>query len=960
MANSINYYYDTINGFNLNCVTNNESFFRVAQWNIRGINDMNKFDEILFFLESVNVSIDVLVIGETWLKSDNCCLFQIPNYNSVFSCRDSSSGGLAVYIKSGLSYKVVKNVHINGMHLIHNEIKVNGSLYDVVGVYRPPSFDFTKFHDELESLLSTLGSRPFFVVGDVNVPINLTNNNVVVRYKSLLESYGCVCSNTCATRPASNNILDHFITRREELSCLRNDTIFSEVSDHLIVVSSVKIVNPRECIVLTKRIVDKTKLNDLFTNFLNNFTCCQDVNESIETLVSTYQNLSEQCTKLVRENVNVKGQICPWLNLYVWKWIKLKGKYLKKVKNDPNNDRLKEMFKYISKKTDIAKRSCKSQYYENILSNTCHAKQWKHLNELMGRNPKPVKIELYYGGRKTSNNREICEIFNDYFANIGENLASTIQKRNTNPVGTVNRLEHSIFLNPANVSEVISIINELDVKKSCGPDNFSPNIIKSNADTFSVLLSQLFNQILSQGKYPDCLKVARVSPIFKSGDATDPCNYRPISTLSVFSKIFEKLLVNRIVNFLNKYNVLYKYQYGFRKGCSTATAIVELVDFLLDNIDKKCIVGGLFIDLKKAFDTLNHDILLKKLESYGIRGLANEIFRSYLSDRKQFVALKDDFSSTRLINIGVPQGSNVGPLLFLLYINDLGNLPLKGIPKLFADDTALFYPDSNVSSIIEAINYDLRLLMNYFETNLLSLNLLKTKYMLFHSPRKKMFSHANPTISSVEIEEVSSYKYLGLIFDPILSWKEHIRKIQKKVSSLCGLMYRVRQFVPRKALLNYYYACVHSHLQYLIIVWGHASQSNLQKLQVLQNRCLKIIYKLPRLYSTGQLYENSSHSILPLRGLCRLQTCLFVFDMLKNSKAHCNLVFPTGNHMYNTRQANNLLRSRASTCLGQMRITSYGPSVYNVLPNYLKALNSRLPFKTRLKQHFKSKISEFL
>lgn len=228
--------------------------------------------------------------------------------------------------------------------------------------------------------------------------------------------------------------------------------------------------------------------------------------------------------------------------------------------------------------------------------------------------------------------------------------------------------------------------------------------------------------MLQQGVFPDCLKIAKVIPVYKSGDASDPSNFRPISTLSTFSKIFEKLLVNRFISFINQNNILYKYQYGFRKGCSTTTATVELVEFLLSKIDSKCIVGGLFLDLKKAFDKLTHRILLQKLECYGFRGLANDIIKSYLTDRQQFVAIDGCRSSLQTVNVGVPQGSNIGPLLFLIYINDLGNLPLQGIPRLFADDTAIFYPSNDTPSIISSINSDLQILMQYFDCNLLSLN----------------------------------------------------------------------------------------------------------------------------------------------------------------------------------------------------------------------------------------------
>lgn len=956
----INVFHDCINDFNSKYSQSNNNCFRITQWNIRGMNDLNKFDNISLFLDSVKVPIDIFVVGETWLKSNNCGLYNIPGYSSVFSCRNSSSGGLAVYVKIGLSFKVLKNIETDGFHLIHVEIERNGFHCEVVGVYRPPSFDFNQFHDEIENILSAQTSYPRFFVGDMNIPINLSSNNIVVRYKSLLESYNYACSNTFVTRPISSNILDHFVCRNDDLHSIRNDTIYTDVSDHIIIVSSFKIKGPKENVVLARKVVDKSKLQDLFTVFLHGFDYDGNVNNSLTAITNMYNTLLAQCTTTKSVNVKVKSKHCPWLNYHAWHWMKLKHKYLKKVKNDPNNEYLKDLLKHVSKRADDVKRGCKREYYRNLLENTCHAKLWKNLNEIMGRSKTKTCFRLKVNGVLTSNNLEVCETFNNFFSQIGSNLANKIPKNNSNPLSNSTRLGQSVFLGPANENEVLEIIKELNVKKSNGSDNFPTSVVKNNAVKFSNILAHLFNQMLEEGTYPECLKIAKVTPIFKCGETTDPCNYRPISTLSVFSKILEKLLVKRIVKFLNKHNILYKFQYGFRKGCSTSTAMVELVDYLIGKIDNKCVIGGLFIDLKKAFDTLNHNILLQKLEYCGIRGTANNIIRSYLKDRQQYVAIEDSRSSIQTCNIGVPQGSNIGPLLFLIYINDLGNLPLIGTPRLFADDTAIFYPSHDPSSIISSMKNDLRILIRYFDSNLLSLNLSKTKYMLFHSPRKKVDLNLKLCISQVEIERVYNFKYLGLVLDPVLSWGCHIDQVLRKVSTLCGLMFRVRSFVPRNALLKFYFGCIHSHLQYLIIVWGHACKSKLKKLQVLQNRCLKIIYLLPRLYPTQQLYTSFKHNALPIRGLCDLQSCLFIYDTIKNPDMHHNLTLPSRTHNHNTRHANNLARSRAMSNLGQTRITFYGPSAYNNIPERLKTMNNRLLFKTNLKLYYRSKINTLL
>lgn len=961
MATTINFQHDSVEDFNTQyCVPSTKSL-NIAQWNIRGMHELQKFDNVALFLDTSVVSIDVIVLGETWLKSSNCSMYSIPKYNAVFSCRESSSGGLAMYIKDTNQYTIIKNEELDGFHLIHVELKSGGLSHDVIGIYRPPSFDYCRFQDILENLLSSCRNKPCFIVGDMNIPINLTNNNVVRRYNSLLESYNFACSNSFITRPVSSNILDHVISKINDLSCVRNDTIYTNLSDHLIVITTFKLHTAKERIVLTKNHINKRQLKTLFSDFLENFECSNDINNSLLNIVNTYNELQSSCTTKKTETVKEKSKHCPWLTFDLWQLIKLKNKYLKKCKFNPNDQYSQDMLKHITKKVEVSKKACKSNYYKQLLDTNNTSKLWKNINEIMGRSKRKSHIELDNNGVKTTNTREVCEVFNNYFATIGSNLAATIPKNSeSNTFRYMRQLNHSIFLRPATYNEVYLIINGINSKKSNGPDGFPTSVLKDNIQKFSSILSHMFNQILCSGIYPDCLKMSKVVPIFKSGESNNPCNYRPISTLSVFNKVFEKLLVKRILEFYDKYDVLYKYQYGFRKGCSTSTAIVELVDFLIENIDKKCIVGGLFIDLKKAFDTLDHNILLKKLEYYGIRGVANDIIRSYLIDRQQYVVIDGEKSSPQIFNVGVPQGSNIGPLLFLTYINDIGNLPLIGIPRLFADDTAIFYPHIDVNSVIRDLEQDLHILIKFCNDNLLSINLSKTKYMLFHSPRKKLGNHINPNVGSNTIEKVSSMKYLGLLLDSTLSWENHIKSLEKKVASMCGMVYRVRSFVPRQVLLKFYYACIHSLLQYLVIAWGHACRSKLNKLQVLQNRCLKIIFKLPPLFPTLHLYSDSMHSVLPIRCLCEMQSTLFVYDMLNNQDRHYNLVLPTVNHGHNTRQANNLMQSRASTSFGQTKLSYFGPLKYNRLPEQLKQVRNRTTFKTNLKQYYKDRISEFL
>lgn len=287
-------------------------------------------------------------------------------------------------------------------------------------------------------------------------------------------------------------------------------------------------------------------------------------------------------------------------------------------------------------------------------------------------------------------------------------------------------------------------------------------------------------------------------------------------------------------------------------------------------------------------------------------------------------------------------------------------LQLKGIQRLFADDTDLFYSQTGVEHIVRNINNDLKVLSKYFSANLLSLNASKTKYMIFHSFRKSVQQHDNIMLNSYRIEEVKSFKYLGLILDSTLCWFDHIKYVEKKVSSLCGIMRRVSYFVSRSTLLKIYFAHIHSCLNYLIIAWGQACKSSLRKLQTLQNRCLKTIFKIPVLFPTLQLYSEISHNILPINGLCDLQTIIYVYDTIHNNNFHHSIQLPTTAHSYPTRNANNLRLSRAHTMFGQKRISIIGPKKYNQLPLELKQINNRGIFKLKLKKYLKENLHDTL
>ena len=336
------------------------------------------------------------------------------------------------------------------------------------------------------------------------------------------------------------------------------------------------------------------------------------------------------------------------------------------------------------------------------------------------------------------------------------------------------------------------------------------------------------------GVFPDNLKLVKVIPVHKGGSTQDMNNFPPISLISIFDKIMEKLMHKRLYDFLENNNILFKNQFGFRKNNSTIFALLQITEKIRETIDKGKFGCGIFIDLRKAFDTVNHKILLQKLDHYGIRGSALSWFESYLDNRKQYVYVNGESSDLKIISCGVPQGSVLGPLLFLLYINDLPNISNVLDFYLFADDTNIYYEDVSLISLEKKVNNELKKLNLWLNVNRLSLNIAKTNFVIFHPYNKPLKGSITIKIKKKAIVEKSAIKYLGVTIDSTLSWKDHILNISKKISRAIGVMYKIRPFINIAIMKNLYYALIYSHLVYAIQVWGSACDMHLKKITVLQ------------------------------------------------------------------------------------------------------------------------------
>jgi hypothetical protein len=321
-------------------------------------------------------------------------------------------------------------------------------------------------------------------------------------------------------------------------------------------------------------------------------------------------------------------------------------------------------------------------------------------------------------------------------------------------------------------------------------------LLKYVKEELATPITSLINQSIETSVFPDFLKVAKISPIYKKGEDNLFGNYRPVSVLPSISKVFERVLYNQIYEYFTNQNLLFNSQYGFRKCHSTEFTVLELSDRIIKDMDKGELPINIYLDLSKAFDTLDHEVLIEKLKYYGIKSKSLDILKSYLSNRMQYVCYDNVKSDMLKITCGVPQGSILGPLLFIIYMNDIKCASNIFNFIMYADDTAVYTVlNTSEDRYEEQLNSELELISNWLKVNRLSLNVTKTKAMLFHSTQR-LVTYPSLVIDNHLVEFVKEFNYLGIIIDENLKWKVHVELIAKKVSKTIGILNRVKNYIP--------------------------------------------------------------------------------------------------------------------------------------------------------------------
>ena len=819
-----------------------------AHINVNGL--LHKMDEISLLLRETKI--DILAITETHLHgniSDN--EIDIEEYSIIRKDRLNQNnhwGGVLFYYREHLEIHQSTISDEFRMEDLWLEIIIKSQRLLVGCVYRPPNDK--RFLQQFQKMLENITQRAnVLILGDFNIDLSKVSN-MSKDFIQILHSVNLSNIITKYTRitDKSKTLIDLAIAS-DISKVVQSGTYEIGISDHDLIFATFNMFKPKFppklITVRNYREVNtaKVKQNLEFVPW-HIVSLFDDVDDSLWCWNHLLKSVISEHVKT--RKVKVRSNNKPWMTRDVRKVINERYRILKKARNTPRHSSEWKNYRRARNTCTNLIRHTKANYWRNeFLSSDTIKSFWKTVRKFQG-GQKTQKIGPLWDHRNNSivtKNTEKANLLNDFFANVGKNLATvdTTNESLNNHIYRVSPTIDHIILDQVSITK--SFRAAVKPGKACGDDDITPSDLKLNEEVSIEGLKRVAQRSIETGKFPTCWKKAKVTAIFKKGNKSDCSNYRPISLLSVPSKVIEHLVCSQLKVHLLEHNLQNEHQWGFRPIRSTEDALLYMTEKWRKAIDSGKVVGVLFIDFKKAFDSVSHQILLKKFSACGISGDFLSYLENYLQNRKQITSVNGAHSNVANVDYGVPQGSLIGPPSFSINVNDMQD-NLDCDLDQFADDSTIHVCSDTVDNVITSLQRNAAKIQNYASKNSLTIHNDKCEVIIIS---KQRFIGPLPKIeiNGKDIAVVQSSKCLGIAIDQDLSWETHVEIISKNFSGKIKKLFQMRS-IPKTTLLAIYHQGILPSVLYGISIWGNCSPSVMKNLEKIHNRAARFIHRVKK------------------------------------------------------------------------------------------------------------------
>jgi hypothetical protein len=883
--------------------------------------------------------VDVLCVTEHWLKNYEV-KYHLDNHKIVssFSRQSAIRGGSLIILHNNLQYKERKDVVTRSIERTIELSCVELSKIIIICVYRPPGGNYPDFESTMEEVLriTCRKNKNVVICGDFNINIlDSKLSQLSCRFLNLFKSFNLfpLFVQPTRTTTTSATCLDNIfcncnVFEKSIINCLKSDhsgQLVSMEHDHVPVSRKIK------CRPITKKGLYK---------FRNNV--CRGIealrvpilepnlmyNDMFEVVQSEFSKIFKK--KTIERKID-RFKFSDWATKGIYtSRRKLYDLYaLKNTSSDPS------FVEYVRKFSKTFKNVCAVAKSMHIANKIKLAKNkikttWDIVNRETCKTQNNINsFSLIVNDRIVNSDDKVASVFEDFFTRapleVTCNLNSCPNAAIALLVSSVEKCNEIFNFRHVNSQDIIKMFKEINIKKTEDLWGISTSVIKAIIYEIAPHMAFIFNKCVDDGAFPDLMKCSKLIPLFKSGDKSNPSNFRPISILPALSKIFEKIIYSQLVYFFTINNLFHENQFGFSKGKNTTDAGIALLKHIMGTWENKQDALGVFCDLSKAFDCVDHQTLLKKMGHYGVSRESVSLLQSYLSNRNQKVTVNSATSTGVPIIMGVPQGSILGPLLFLVYINDLpyyANHLCETV--LFADDTSLIFKINRGHNCSDDVNSALSKVAHWFEVNNLSLNSNKTKCIKFCLPNVRQID-LNISLDNSLVQLVNSTKFLGITLDSRLQWDPHIEALTSRLSSAAFAVKKIRLLTDIETARLVYFSYFHSVMSYGLLLWGSAA--NIESVFILQKRAVRAIYNLCQRDSLRNLFKKIN--ILTVAGQ-------YIYDNLVHVKKNIeSFIKKSDIHQLNTRNKGKLAipRFRLQKCRGSF--LGKGIDLFNKLPQNL-------------------------